>query len=161
MSDDPSFAPSTLSPDISYKPPAVYSAFFLFGLLVNLMWPIEILNFWAQTAIGLIGIGMGGGLVAWAIRTLRAAGTTFKLGAPVSAFVRHGPYRFSRNPIYLGLSFIYISLCTLFDAPIAALLIVPLTMVMNRFVIAREETFLAARFGADYQRYKDVVSRWM
>ncbi len=161
MSDDPSSASSTLSPDISYKPPAVYGAFFLFGLLINLMWPIEILNFWAQIAIGLIGIGIGGGVVAWAIRTLKTAGTTFKLGAPVSAFVRHGPYKFSRNPIYLGLSFIYISLCILFDAPIAALLIVPLTMVMNRFVIAREEVFLKSRFGADYERYLDVVSRWI
>lgn len=150
-----------LFPEISYKPPVLYAAFFVFGLLLNLMWPLEILNFWAQIALGLLAFGMGAGVIWWAIRTLREAGTNFRLNEPVTAFVRHGPYRFSRNPIYGGLSFIYIGLCLLLDAPIAALLLVPLMMVMTRFVIVPEEAFLETKFGADYQRYKDVVSRWM
>lgn len=149
------------SPDVSYKPPCLYGAFLTFGLLLNLMWPLEILNFWPQLALGLILIGAGVGFCFWAMKALRDAGTNFKLGKPVTAFVRHGPYRFSRNPIYLGLSTVYMGICVLLDAPIAALLLVPLTLVMNRFVIEREEEFLQARFGADYVRYKDVVSRWV
>lgn len=161
MSEESSPPDVPVYPDISYKPPVLYAAFLIFGLLLNWMWPLEILNFWAQLAIGLLITGMGGGAIWWAVRTLRAAGTDFRLNKPVTAFVRHGPYRFSRNPIYAGLGFVYFGLCILLDAPIAALLLVPLTMVMNRTVIAAEEDFLERKFGADYRRYRDVVSRWM
>lgn len=157
----PEPAPAPDRPDVAYKPPYLYGAFLVFGLLLNLMWPLEILNFWPQLALGLILIAAGMGFSVWAMKTMRDAGTNFKLDKPVTAFVRHGPYRFSRNPIYLGLSVFYMGICLLLDAPIAALLLIPLTLVMNRFVIAHEEEYLQSRFGADYARYKDVVSRWI
>jgi protein-S-isoprenylcysteine O-methyltransferase Ste14 len=80
---------------------------------------------------------------------------------PTTALVTSGPYRFTRNPMYLGMSFLYIAFAFAFGV-IWALAFLPAVIVMvDRFVIAREEPYLEQKFGQSYRAYKARVRRWL
>jgi protein-S-isoprenylcysteine O-methyltransferase Ste14 len=72
-----------------------------------------------------------------------------------------GLYRFSRNPIYLGFAITYAGLAIAMDSVLVLLLLVPCLIVVDRFVIQREERYLSAKFGADYDAYRARVRRWL
>ena len=78
-----------------------------------------------------------------------------------SALVIAGVFRFTRNPMYLGMA-ILLAAWAIYLANIAALAVLPLfVLYMNRFQIAPEERALEARFGAEYSRYRARVRRWL
>ena len=78
-----------------------------------------------------------------------------------ATLVMWGPYRFSRNPMYVGVSLIYLGVAALRDA-LWAVLLLPITLiVLDRFVIPQEESILRATFGAAYERYCARVRRWL
>ena len=70
-----------------------------------------------------------------------------------------GPYRFTRNPMYLGLVFILAGLVLLANA-LWPLILLPVVIV-RRAVIDREERYLTAKFGEEYLRYLARVRRWL
>lgn len=149
-------------------PPLIYLAFLLVG------WGLQ------HLAHELFSIGMGLGLPTEIRRGLAfvlviggllldgiAAGTFRRLGTPpepwkpTTALATGGLYRFSRNPIYLGFGLTYIGFAVAMDSPIALAMLLPCLIVIDRFVIAREERYLSARFGAEYEAYKGRVRRWL
>jgi len=77
-----------------------------------------------------------------------------------SAFVTEGVYRWTRNPMYLGMALAYAGAALLLDSLVALLLLIPLVFVIQKEVIAREEAYLEDRFGERYRRYKADVRRW-
>jgi len=80
---------------------------------------------------------------------------------PQSALITSGPYRFSRNPLYLGGNvFIFFGAALLFGSPAALILTALHLPLMDRF-IQREEAQLEQTFGADWLRYKARVRRWL
>ncbi|MDP3368967.1 MAG: isoprenylcysteine carboxylmethyltransferase family protein [Brevundimonas sp.] len=91
----------------------------------------------------------------------RRRGTAVEPWKPSTVLVSDGPYRFSRNPIYLGFAVTYVGLAIGMDSWITLLLLVPCLVVVDRFVIQREERYLAAKFGADYLAYRQKVRRWL
>jgi protein-S-isoprenylcysteine O-methyltransferase Ste14 len=112
---------------------------------------------------------IGGGLLALAGLALLASfnalfqrrGTAVEPWKPTTAIVTSGPYRFTRNPAYLGMAFIYVGIALLGDA-LWALAPLPLVLVLiDRGVIAREERYLERRFGEEYVGYKRSVRRWI
>jgi protein-S-isoprenylcysteine O-methyltransferase Ste14 len=91
----------------------------------------------------------------------RRAGTSMIVTNPTTAMVTSGPYRFTRNPMYLGMAFLYIALALAFGV-IWALIVLPAVIVaVDRLVIAREEPYLEAKFGDRYRAYKRRVRRWL
>ena len=110
-------------------------------------------------AIG--GLVLGLGIEGWAVGLFRRARTAVQPWKPSTALVVDGVYRLSRNPIYLGFAIIYLGLATGFDSPLAIILFIPCLLVVDRFVIQREERYLAARFGAAYADYRRRVRRWL
>lgn len=72
-----------------------------------------------------------------------------------------GPYRFIRNPQYLGIAFLYIALAFAFGVTWALAFLPVVLLIVDRFVIAREESYLEGRFGAAYREYKARVRRWL
>src|SRR5690349_8199667 len=70
-------------------------------------------------------------------------------------------YRWTRNPMYLGMGLIYAGLAIGFDGPIAFALLPLVLIAIQTQVIAREERYLEAKFGDDYRRYKAKVRRWL
>ena len=103
---------------------------------------------------GLLLDGMAAGL-------FRRRGTAVEPWKPSTVLINEGPYRFSRNPIYVGFAITYAGLAIAMDSSVALLLLFPCLVVVDRFVIQREERYLFAKFGADYEAYRQKVRRWL
>ena len=83
---------------------------------------------------------------------MRAADTNVPTNLPATALVTDGPFRTTRNPIYIGLALSFLGLSSLLDAPTAMLMLVPCLMVLHAGVVLREERYLEQKFGDDYWR---------
>jgi len=116
----------------------------------------------ARIAVAVVFAGVGVGLAMSGVLTFRRAKTTVNPTTPAaaSALVRTGVFRFTRNPMYLGLLLCLVAWAIILSS-VLALLIAPLFVVyMNRFQIAPEERALAALFGDNFAAYKRDVRRW-
>jgi protein-S-isoprenylcysteine O-methyltransferase Ste14 len=112
---------------------------------------------------------VGGGLLVLAglalllafERAFKAKDTAVEPWKPSTAVVTSGPYRFTRNPGYLGMALVYTGIALLADAwwPLAVLPLV--LLVIDRGVIAREERYLERLFGQEYTDYRASVRRWL
>ena len=103
---------------------------------------------------GLLLDGMAAGL-------FRRRGTAVEPWKPSTVLIDEGPYRFSRNPIYVGFAITYAGLAIAMDSWLALSLLVPCLVVVDRLVIRREERYLTAKFGGGYEAYRARVRRWL
>jgi protein-S-isoprenylcysteine O-methyltransferase Ste14 len=101
------------------------------------------------------------GLFVAAVRTLRAAGTPIPGNRPTTAIVRTGPYRFSRNPIYLAFSLFQLGLSVWVNSLGLLITLIPAVSLMALVVIPKEERYLEARFPSEYSSYRAAVRRWL
>ena len=92
---------------------------------------------------------------------MRGAGTRVETVEPTTAIVTSGPYRYTRNPIYIGMFVALIGLAIGFDSLWIAIALVPFYLVIRYGVIAREESYLDRKFGDVYRNYKSRVGRWL
>jgi len=150
------------SAGISFPPPLVYIAFLVLGILVNVRYPVRILPSTPGWPLG--GAMLAGGIVlgpVWGIWTLRRAGTTVRPNKPTTTLVTGGPFRFSRNPLYLSMALVYAGIAIMAHSLWALVMLVPVILIISRFVIRPEEAYLARTFGTEYERYKMNVRRWI
>ena len=107
----------------------------------------------------LVTIGLAINVSAWI--AFHRARTPVLPTRPTTAIVIRGPYRFTRNPLYLSLAIIHAGAALLLGY-LWPLLFLPLAAALiSRLVIAREEVYLEGKFGAEYARYRDSVRRWL
>ena len=104
---------------------------------------------------------LGTALCIAAVRTFHRAGTSPLLDRPTTTLVTSGPYRFSRNPIYIGYTLLYLGISFWANSLWPVVLLPFVLWVMNRAVIAREEAYLQGRFGDAYSSYCQQVRRWL
>jgi len=163
------------TPGVIAPPPLIYLGFLLVGWgLAELGTRPEAVTAgfgWLAAGYGLeMGVRRGvalaliiGGLLldGMAAGLFRRRGTAVEPWKPSTALVTGGVYRFSRNPIYLGFAITYLGFAVAMDSWIVLLLLLPCLVVVDRFVIQREERYLAAKFGADYEAYRTRVRRWL
>ncbi len=100
-------------------------------------------------------------LVIWGRRTMTRAGTNVNPKQPATRLVVTGPFRWSRNPLYLALTIAYVGLALVFDAAGALLFLLPLHALVHWGIVLREERYLEKKFGDVYLRYKAVTRRWI
>jgi len=81
--------------------------------------------------------------------------------SPATALVTTGPYRYTRNPMYLGLAFLYAGIALAFGLLWALAALPVVLLVVDRVVIPPEERHLEAQFGDEYRAYKSRVRRWI
>ena len=143
------------------RPPLVYLASILLGLLLHFAWPLPLLRHPAGVPIGASVVLMAVALFIAAVRTFRAAGTPVPGNRPTTTIVRRGPYRFSRNPIYLAFSALQVGIALWVDSRWLLVTLVPALALMSFWVIPREERYLEARFHSEYLPYKSSVRRWL
>jgi protein-S-isoprenylcysteine O-methyltransferase Ste14 len=93
--------------------------------------------------------------------TMKKAGTNVNPAEPALTIVRDGPYRFTRNPMYLALCLLQVALGFFLNDWITLLFLVPLALITHYGVILREERYLTAKFGEPYLQLKREVRRWL
>ena len=144
-------------------PPLVYLAFLAAGLAPHYLW-VKLSFFpqgWIGHAAGWPIFLLGLLLLLWSSRTFARSGENIRIEKATNSLVTAGPFRFSRNPIYIGLTLAYIGLSLVFNSywPLPFL---PLVLAIMYFgVIKREEAYLEELFGQDYRGYKAQVRRWL
>ena len=101
-------------------------------------------------------------LAASAVRVFRRARTTVLPALrPTTAIVERGPYRFTRNPMYLGMAIAYLGVAVIMNSTVALMMLPVVILVIDVVVIRREERYLSAKFGAPYDSYRARVRRWL
>jgi protein-S-isoprenylcysteine O-methyltransferase Ste14 len=159
MSDNPNETPDNAG--VVAPPPLIYAGALVAGLLAKALFPVGFLPATVERALGLPLIGSGLVLVLASLRTMHRAGTDVRPDKPTTSLVIEGPYRYTRNPIYLGLTLVYGGIAALANSLWAALLLPFVLVVMRRGVIDREEHYLERLFGEEYVQYKNRVGRWI
>jgi protein-S-isoprenylcysteine O-methyltransferase Ste14 len=150
------------SAKVSFPPPFVYAGMLLLGLVLDRALPWSLEMTWIGRYVGggiLIAAGLLFGMSAMGL--FRKAGTDVKPWKTTTAIVATGVYRFTRNPMYLGMAMLYTGLGFLFSSLGVFLLLPVLILTIRTQVIAREERYLEGKFGDDYRAYKARVRRWL
>jgi protein-S-isoprenylcysteine O-methyltransferase Ste14 len=137
---------------------AVLAAGWLAGRLFPLPWPG--LDDWPARLVGYALGAAGIALVAWALATLYRAGTTVLPNQGADRLVTDGPFRWRRNPIYLGDILILLGLAELTHNIWFAILAPVFALAVFKLAIVPEERHLEERFGQAYRDYKERTRRW-
>ena len=148
--------------NVRFFPPLAYAAPMAAGLAMHFALSDRFLpQGWVQLAAGLPLMAVSALLAVWASMTTRRAGTTVAVNSSTTAVVVRGPFRFSRNPIYLSLTGLYVGIAVSVNA-LWVIVLLPVALVsITLGVIAREESYLERKFGTEYASYKSAVRRWL
>jgi protein-S-isoprenylcysteine O-methyltransferase Ste14 len=153
------------NPGVIARPPRIFLGFLIVGVILDRVWPAVAA---AQPfgggmrfipALALLSLGVA--TLTSAMRRFRAAGTNVPTPMPTKVLVTGGLYAYSRNPIYLALSLIYLGLAIGADSVWSVILTVPVLLIVRYGVIAREERYLERKFGGAYLDYRERVHRWI
>lgn len=148
---------------VHFPPPLVY----LLGLIAGwalerwISWPITAGSSRVRSGLAAVFLLAYLALFVSAFTAFRRAGTTPIPNRPATAFVEAGPYRLTRNPMYVSLICLYMAGALWLNTWWAVVLLAVVVLVIDRAVIAREERYLAATFPAEYQAYRSRVRRWL
>jgi protein-S-isoprenylcysteine O-methyltransferase Ste14 len=146
---------------VQIPPPVIYIAGFLVGVALELAFPIGALPFALALIAGLVGGALWLAFDASAMVLFHRARTSMVPMRPTTALVTSGPYRLTRNPMYVGMAFLYGGLALALGMIWSLALLPAILFMVDRFVIAREERYLEAKFGDEYRDYKARVRRWL
>ena len=114
-------------------------------------------------------LGIAGGLclvaslalAAWAFPQFGRYQTDVRPDRPTSSIIRDGPYRYTRNPLYLALGLLSLGVALVVGSGWMVLAVAIALAIVRIYVIRREESYLEAKFGAEYLEYKRSVRRWI
>ena len=145
------------SPRVFLPPPLIFGGLLALGLLMD----IDPLRFGPASILG-IALGVGGVvLIALALGLFRSSETRPEPWQPASSLVKRGIYRFTRNPMYLGMAMLSLGIAMAFTSILGAVLAAVSLIIVDRVVVTREEAYLKRRFGQDYIAYMASVRRWL
>ena len=142
------------------RPPIIFLAAVLSGIALNRARPLPFVPS-ALGWLGLVVIFCAVLLFLLSFREFRTAGTPIQGRKRTTVIVRTGPYRLSRNPIYVSFVLLVLGLSVRLNELWLLVTLVPAISVIAVIVIPREERFLEQTFGQEYQRYKLCVRRWL
>jgi len=155
-------AAATDTANVMIRPPIAWAIAVLAGLVLDWLMPSPFVPAAVPAGwLGAIVFALALALFAWAIATMRGAGSSVQTSEPTTTIVDTGPYRFTRNPIYLAMLLGLIGLAIALNSLWLLLTLVPFALVIRYGVVAREEVYLECRFGEDYRRYRARVRRWL
>lgn len=163
-SGEPEVTRAGSGPAVKFPPPLVFLPGFAAGLLVRRAVPVPLVPESlapARVVLAWSVFIVSAGIVAWALATFWLARTPVYPHHDASALVRRGPYRWSRNPMYVALTGMYVGGALWVDSP-WPLVFLPLVLwCLWLTVIRREERHLKAVFPEKYAEYRRSVRRWL
>ena len=144
------------------RPPIAWAIAILAAIGVDWLYPLRFVpasvpRIWVGSGVFAVALA----LAIWAIVTITKAGSRVETNKQTTMIVTKGPFRFARNPIYLGFLLGQAGLAIGCDNLWMLATLVPLYLVLRYGVIAREEAYLEHRFPRDYVSYKSRVRRWL
>ena len=152
---------SSDNPGVIAFPPFIWLAGAVISALVHFfLIRLPIMSYSACLVCGIALVILAPTLALSALVTMKAAGTNVAPAKPALTIVRGGPFRFTRNPMYLALCLLQAALGFFLNDWITLLFVVPLALIMHYGVILREERYLTAKFGEPYLQLKRQVRRW-
>lgn len=142
-------------------PPLIQIASIALGFFLQWAVPLRMPeNLRPGMLAGYVVLAIALGLMAWSVIRMFRAGTTPNPTRPTTALLIHGPYRFTRNPMYLAWELVCVGVGLAANAPWVIVMALPAAFVTLRLVIDKEERYLETKFGAEYLDYKARVRRW-
>ena len=130
------------------------------GLLHRLA-PGAVVLRWPVSLVGLVPLGLGFAIGGIAAEQFGRAGTPIRPGTEATALVQSGPFRLSRNPMYLGMTLLLLGIALLLGS-LTPLLVPPLFMALiTALFIRKEERWMEQTFGESYRSYQRRVRRWL
>ena len=153
---------SAATAQVVIRPPLAWALAVMAGFALDWLMPLPLLPAavparWLGGAVLAVALA----LFAWAIATIMLSGSNVPTNRPTISIVDTGPYRFTRNPIYVGMFLAIIGLAIAFDSLWLLIALVPFALVIRYGVVAREETYLERKFGVPYRDYRSRVRRWL
>ncbi len=150
--------------DVVIKPPLLFAGALVLGCLLSWLVPLgpglgaaNLRALGAGGALAIAGLALG----LFSIREFKQAGTSVVPGEPSTMLIERGPYRYSRNPIYIGMTVLYFGLAVMLTSAWMLLLLIPVLIILKRGVVEREEAYLTAKFGDAYRQFQARVPRWL
>ncbi len=153
--------PKEDSANVHFPPPLIHTVGVLSGIELNRLYSLELL-----TPIWSIWLG-----VAMIVISLAVAGSGFREfgrnrnpvlpNLPIKELMTRGPFRYSRNPLYVALALLHAGLGLVSGSVWILLTLLPTMLIVRYRVISREEAYLTRRFGQEYLAYKTRVRRWV
>jgi len=150
------------NPGVIAPPPLIYAGALAASLLANRRFrPPFLLPRRLSRTLGPL-LFTGGFLIGLlGFLEMRRVQTNANPRKPATTVVTEGPYRFTRNPMYVGFTLQYIGISAFASALLPILLLPAVFAVMRRGVIEREERYMEGKFGDEYLQYKGRVRRWI
>ena len=152
------------NPEVHFPPPTLFVVACVCGSAIEsavpvplstvLVVPVQVITGWSAIIVGVT-------LLVWALTTFIRLKTAIYPNQPAQELVVDGPYRFSRNPMYVALTAMTLGVSLLADNLWMLVLLPVVLIVLTRFVIQREENYLASEFGKSYLAYQTRVRRWL
>jgi protein-S-isoprenylcysteine O-methyltransferase Ste14 len=149
------------NPGVVVLPPLLYGSALVIVLALRWFWPMPIFAYSVALTSGLALIAFAVAIAIWGRRTMHAAGTNISPLRPATDVVTTGPFRFSRNPLYLALTLLYLGLTLAFNTWWGIVVLVPLLIFLHYGVVLREEQYLEHKFGETYRQYRSAVRRYL
>jgi protein-S-isoprenylcysteine O-methyltransferase Ste14 len=147
--------------DVHVPPPLVYAAPLALAWAVDRLVPWRMPGSGWRRGAGWVLVAAGQAMGAAGVTTFQGQGTSTIPGRPASALATTGPYMYTRNPMYLGLTVSYLGGSLLLGTWWAPLALPAIVAFVDRNVIRREEAYLRQRFGAAYEEYSKHTRRWI
>ena len=146
---------------VAFHPPLLLALVLVVGFLARWLVPVNFLSQALSRSIGPVLTAAAFGVFCWAVYTMRTADASIPTSQPTNAIVVRGPYRFSRNPIYLSMLLLQLGLGIWTNSLWFVALAVVSAVLLRWGVIAREERYLKRKFGAEYVSYTERVRPWL
>ena len=153
--------PTVDSPQVIAPPPLIFLGGLAIGITLHWLKPLPFLPENVPLPLGVALIAISVLLVVTAIRAFIKAKTNIDVRKPTTSIVVTGPYRFTRNPIYLSMALLVLGIAVWMNESWILMALLPVLMLIRFGVIAREEAYLTEKFGAEYLEYKSKVRRWL
>lgn len=146
---------------IVIPPPVIYFSCLAVGFVLDYFWPVPLLPQGIQYIVGVTLIAISFLLFAWVLMEFSRSKTSIDHRKPTTEIISTGPFRFSRNPVYLSMSMLLVGIAVSLDSIWVLAMSIPAVLATHYLVILREEAYLKRKFGAEYQQYMDQVRRWI
>jgi protein-S-isoprenylcysteine O-methyltransferase Ste14 len=152
------------SPKIPFPPPLIFVVGFGIGWLIAKRWSLELLSGNLRTIgvpLGWISILLGLAMMLTGLIIFARARTGIMPNHSAERLLTNGPYRLSRNPMYVGLTIAYAGGVLLTNIAWCLFILIVVLILFDKVIIPREEKYLAVEFGEPYLQYCKQVRRWL